>query len=227
MTFEKKPAGKGPQKRSSRAKQPAPQPAKPLLSTDQWIDLIGYTLIALAALTILSALSPGGQGDLTSGWLNILKRSFGWGVVVAPAIMGLIGIYLVLRRFGDRFPRLAPGRIAGLTVAYLAALGTLQLIGMASEQSAQALVDEGAGGGLVGLGLINALNGAVGTAGAVIVLFVLWLIAFMLTASLSVAQIVDAVQRHVAARQTGATEDVIVPSWDRERNRGHADDLVI
>ncbi|MCL5999146.1 MAG: FtsK/SpoIIIE domain-containing protein, partial [Chloroflexi bacterium] len=47
------------------------------------------------------------------------------------------------------------------------------------------------------------------------------------TASLSVAQIVDAVQRHVAARQTGATEDVIVPSWDRERNRGHDDDLVI
>jgi S-DNA-T family DNA segregation ATPase FtsK/SpoIIIE len=237
MKFEKRPATKTPQKRKPKGR-PAPSraPARqgPLieLSTDQWIDLIGYVLIALAALTILSALSPQ-QGDITSGWLSILKDAFGLGVIVAPVIMFLVGVYLVLRRFGDRFPRLQPGRIVGVTLAYVVALTTLQLVTVgfhAPTVAAAATAAPGApgvGGGAVGRALVDVLVGAVGNAGAVIVLIVLWIIALMLIVNVTVAQIVDALQQRAAERQrgriSGPSDDVIVPPWDREQG----DDLVI
>ncbi len=223
MKLDKKSAGKSPQKR--KPKQSAsrqPEPARPLLTPDQYIDLLGYILIALAALTILSALSPGGQGELSHSWLQALKQVFGWGVWLAPILAGLIGIYLVLRRFGDRFPRLAAGRVVGMTLAYLAALATLQIIGMGQQPDGQALAASGAGGGQVGNFIVGALVSALGNIGAVAVLLVLWAVALMLAASVSVAQIVDAVQRYSARRAIAANDrrlaeadrDVIVPPYD-------------
>ncbi|MCL4506161.1 MAG: DNA translocase FtsK [Chloroflexi bacterium] len=233
MKLDKKSAGKSPQKKKPR--QPTPrqtEPARPLLTADQYIDLVGYVLIALAALTILSALSPGGQGDLTRGWLDALKHVFGWGVWMAPILMGLIGVYLVLRRFGDRFLRLAAGRIVGVTLGYLAALATLQILGMGQQPIGQALADSGMGGGYIGLAVVSALVSALGNIGAVIVLIVLWAVALMLAASVSVAQIVDAIQRYSARRAVaandrrhdGAGRDVIVPPYDNDRE---GDELVI
>ncbi|MGQ9815541.1 MAG: hypothetical protein ACUVR3_10380, partial [Candidatus Roseilinea sp.] len=124
----RKPAAKGSPRKGNKAK---PAPDKPLLTADQWLDLFGYLLIGLALLTILSALSPGGQGEITADWLRILGAAFGWGVLLAPIVMGVFGLYLLLRRFGDRFPRLAPLRIVGVLTAFVAALMTLHIIGMA------------------------------------------------------------------------------------------------
>ena len=237
MDFDKKSASKPAQKR--KPKQSASrqqQPARPLLTVDQWIDLIGYCLIALAGLTILSALSPGGQGDLTSSWLTVLKQTFGWGVIVAPVFMLVIGLYLLLRRFGDRIPYIPAGRVVGITLAYLSALATLQAYGLARLSDGRALAEQGSGGGYIGMGIVDALRSAVGDAGTVIVLIVLWALAFMLISGLSAAQMVDALQRRIAERQEAlahaareradreASEGVIVPPYDREHG---SDDLVI
>ena len=246
MEFDKKSANKSASKRKSgqSAGRQKPDANQPLLTADQWIDLLGYVLIALAGLTILSALSPGGQSPLTDSWLTLLKQTFGWGVIVAPVFMVLIGLYLLLRRFGDRIPRVPAGRLAGIALAYLNALTTLQAIGAASVPDARALVDRGGGGGYIGFGFLNALTAAVGNAGTLIVLVVLWILAFMLISNLSAAQIVDGLQRRMAAfraaralaaaerarqraEQAGGGEGadgVIVPPYDRARS---GDDLVI
>jgi S-DNA-T family DNA segregation ATPase FtsK/SpoIIIE len=150
--------------------------------------------------------------------------------------MLLIGLYLVLRRFGDRFPQIPAGRVVGITLAYLNALTTLQAIGLGTVPDANALVEQGGGGGYIGKGILEMLVNGVGNAGAVIVLVVLWVLAFMLISSLSAAQIVDSLQRLVAerrevlaqaAREKADREEsggVIVPPYDRS----HAgDDLVI
>ena len=238
MNFDKKSASKPAQKRKpkqSAARQPQ-QPARPLLTVDQWIDLLGYCLIALAGLTILSALSPGGQGSFTGDWLKILARTFGWGMIVAPVIMLLIGLYLLLRRFGDRFPQIPAGRVVGITLAYLNALTTLQAIGLNSVPDANALVEQGGGGGYIGKAILEMLVSTVGNAGAVIVLVVMWVLAFMLISSLSVAQIVDSLQRITAERREllaqaareradrDESQGVIVPPYDRTHS---SDDLVI
>ncbi len=235
MKFEKKPAGKSAQKRKPRqAAQRRPEPARPLLTADQYIDLIGYVLIGLAALTILSALSPGGQGELTSGWIKILGRAFGWGTFVAPVMMGLIGIYLVLRRFGDRFPRLAAGRLVGIILVYLTLLVTLHAIGMGSQPNGQALADAGSGGGYIGWAILSALSTSLGPAGAVIVLIVMWIVSLMLVVGVSVAQIVDYLQQRAVVRPSDDEEDdrqvggsssgVIVPPYDHDRDN---EDLII
>jgi S-DNA-T family DNA segregation ATPase FtsK/SpoIIIE len=235
MNFDKKSASKPAPKR--KPKQPAArpsQPAQPLLTADQWIDLFGYCLIALAAATILSVLTPN-PSPFFSGWVKILQQTFGWGMVVAPVIMLLIGVYLLLRRFGDRFPQIPAGRVVGITLAYLNALATLQAIGQASVTDAKALVEQGGGGGYVGKGILDLLVGAVGNAGAVIVLLVLWVLAFMLITGLSAAQIVDALQRSIAERrerlalaaqeqEEAQAQGVIVPPYDHSHS---GDDLVI
>lgn len=234
MKFDKKLAGKSTPKRKPRQPAPRqPEPARPLLTTDQYIDVIGYILIGLAALTILSALSPGGQGELTHGWILILQHAFGWGTWVAPLIMGALGLYLVLRSFGDRFPRLAPGRLVGITLIFLTALATLQAVWMGSQPGEKALAEGVSGGGLVGMALLSLLTNALGNIGAAVVLIVLWAVSLMLIVGLSVAQIVDGLQQRAAhnagnretEHQTGVPSgNVIVPPYDRERD---ADDLII
>ncbi|HEY3343203.1 MAG TPA: DNA translocase FtsK [Anaerolineae bacterium] len=234
MNFDKKSASKPAQKRKPKqATGRKQQPARPLLTVDQWIDLIGYCLIALAGLTILSALSPGGQGSFTGGWLKILEQAFGWGVIVAPVFMLLLGLYLLLRRFGDRFPQIPAGRVVGVVMAYLNALTTMQLIGLGRTPDAKALMEQGGGGGYIGKVILDLLIGAVGNAGAVIVLVVLWVLALMLISSLSVAQIVVGLQRIIeerrdlmaqSAQERAGSEGVIVPPYDREHSN---DDLVI
>jgi len=212
----RKPAAKGSPRKGNKAK---PAPDKPLLTTDQWLDLFGYLLIGLALLTILSALSPGGQGEITADWLRILGAAFGWGVLLAPGVMGLFGLYLVLRRFGDRFPRLAPLRILGVLIAFVAALMTLHIIGMATYPSSDALAAAGAGGGRVGAGLVDGLSGALGNAGAVLIIAVVWCAAIMLTARLSIAQVVQSIRQLVEGRvgqEQAGPDGVIVPPWDRE-----------
>ncbi|HEY3290363.1 MAG TPA: DNA translocase FtsK [Anaerolineae bacterium] len=234
MKFDKKSASKNATKRKPR--QPAqrqPEPARPLLTTDQYIDVLGYILIGLAALTILSALSPGGQGELTHGWIIILQHTFGWGTWIAPLIMGALGLYLVLRRFGDRFPRVAPGRLVGVTLIFLTALATLQALWIGSQPGEKALAEGLGGGGFVGLAVLNLFTNALGSIGAAVVLIVLWAVSLMLIAGLSVAQIVDSLQQRAAQnavnreaeRQSdGTSGNVIVPPYDRDRD---TDDLII
>ncbi|MGQ9903303.1 MAG: DNA translocase FtsK 4TM domain-containing protein [Anaerolineae bacterium] len=212
----RKPAAKGSPRKGNKAK---PAPDKPLLTTDQWLDLLGYLLIGLALLTILSALSPGGQGEITADWLRILGAAFGWGVLLAPIVMGVFGLYLLLRRFGDRFPRLAPLRILGVLIGFAAALMTLHIIGMAIYPDSDALTTASAGGGQVGAALVDGLSGALGNAGAVLIVVIMWCTAIMLTAQLSIAQVIQSIRQLVEgspAEQEAGPDGVIVPPWDRE-----------
>lgn len=230
MLFEKKPSGKSSARRKAKSTPARQHPAKPLLTPDQYIDLIGYGCIALAGLTILSVLSPGGQGELTTEWKKALTQLFGWGMLIAPAIMGMFGFYLVVRRFGDRFPRPRLSRLIGIVLLYLAILASLHVVGMNTQPDGQALAEQGNGGGLLGLAVLNLLIGAVGNVGAIIVLAVMWVVALMLIVSVSLAQVIDSVQYYLAQRQEerepGGGTGVIVPPWDREAER-EPGDLVI
>lgn len=103
-------AGKSRQssRRRSRARRPLIQ-----LTRDQWLDLLGGALLLSAVLTILSLLSPQ-QGALLHLWLAGLERLFGWGMFIAPLLIGATGLWLILRRFGERFPQPQPEQIAGV-----------------------------------------------------------------------------------------------------------------
>jgi S-DNA-T family DNA segregation ATPase FtsK/SpoIIIE len=155
---------------------------------DQWLDLLGLGLILLALLTFLSFLST--QGALTGWWLGLLQTVFGWGVFAVPLGLGAIGLWLVLRRFGEKGPQVAPEVVVGIALAFLAALGSMHLLArLFYDQELRDLAEQGVGGGYVGLLLDDLLLNAVGGWGAVVVLLALWIVALMLALGVSVVEL--------------------------------------
>ena len=166
---------------TAKPKKPAKKPGKaappqPLitLTLDQKLDLIGVALVGVAAVTILSMLSNT-QGALTGQWIAWLRQTFGLGVFVVPVVIGLIGLWLLLRSF-ERTPRLSGEQSAGFSLFFLLALMTLAWFNPAL-------------GGSLGVGLAMWLIGAVGEIGSIVVLIVGWLIAVVLLFDLAPSEI--------------------------------------
>jgi S-DNA-T family DNA segregation ATPase FtsK/SpoIIIE len=194
----KRPSQRGKRPTSSRRRK-APQKAKPSLPSisltlDQWLDLLGLGLILLALLTFLSFLST--QGMLTGWWLGVLRTVFGWGVFAVPLGLGAIGLWLILRRFEEKRPQIAPETVVGIALVFLAALASMHMLaGLFYDDELDTLADQGMGGGYVGLLVDNVLLNAVGGWGAVVVLLALWVIAFTFALGVSVVELAQFVGR--------------------------------
>jgi len=203
-------AGTATPRRSSKAAPPPPPPPKPLLTPDQWLDILGWGMVIVSAITLLGALSFS-NSPLIGGWLKALETLFGLGFYLAPVIMGFVGFYLVLRRFGDRFPRLRVSIVSGVVLAFVCVLGTLHAVWTISSPA----VGEHSWGGQIGSGLIGGLADALGNVGAALILLILWLVAFMLMSNVTMAEVITWVDRQIQAIRSGRpNDDVIVPGYD-------------
>lgn len=193
---------------------------EPLLNNDQRLDVIGYVLLAGSVVTILSWASQQ-KGELTGTWIAILNSLFGWGALIAPALMGLLGLYLVVRRFGDRFPRPRVGRVMGLFVGYFAVLGLMHFMALVTQPDQSVKLP---GGGEIGRLIAEMFSALIGNIGAVIALLVILLIAVMLIAATSMSQMIETARNAIAKMRTPLaergqtiTEDgVILPPWENE-----------
>lgn len=220
-------AGKSNASRGKPKRGGAPEPAPPQFDLDRWLDLCGLALLAMAALTLFGLLSTQ-RSPILSGWVELVGRLFGWGVYLAPAILATLGVYLLVRRFGDRFPRLRPKRLGGAVLAYLTALATLHgLTMMATQSSGEAIAAEARGGGELGWLILSALIALLGNIGAGFMLVMTWVAAVVLIADLSLAQLFGAIQlaltppnRDPAARDIARVpgapgNDIIEPDYGR------------
>ncbi len=159
------------------------------LSKDQKLDILGWALITVSVITILSMLSAE-QGMLTQWWLSLLKQAFGWGRFIVPVFLGLVGLWLVLRSFGDRIPTPAPQQIVGAGLGFFVAIITLHL-GAEWARPKVSLYDlgrAGLGGGLLGALLLNTGTRWLGPAGILFAVFIGWVITITFTTCLSPAQ---------------------------------------
>jgi len=182
------PRGKG--KKQKRPQHP-PEP-RIRLSRDAQLDILGYSLVIVAALTVLALFSVQ-RGALLGLWVQLLGRTFGWGVYFVPILMGAVGLYLILRRFGDRVPRPEPEQVAGTLMLFLAFLVTAHFLGRwLTRLSPQELADRGYGGGHVGRYLATWLVEGMGSAGAALVLLVTWLLGLFFVLGISPAEMVRA-----------------------------------
>jgi S-DNA-T family DNA segregation ATPase FtsK/SpoIIIE len=211
-----------PQPKKNGSPNPAPMP----ISLDTWLDICGIALIGVAALTLFGLLSTQ-RSPFISGWLDLVGRLFGWGVYLAPLIMAALGAYLLIRRFGDRFPRFRPARLGGAVMAYLTALATLHGLSMiASAAGGADLAAASQGGGELGWLLLSLLISLLGNIGAGFVIVVAWIGAAMLITGVTISQLGQAAQRAFTqpkrdpaassvARVPGApTDDIIEPDYD-------------
>ena len=176
------------------------------ITLDQWLDIAGYTLLAVAALTILSFLSAN-NGLLLGKWLGLLRRAFGWGAYPLPLFLGAVGLWLILRDFGDRLPQVTPLQLIGIVLGYLALLTTshfaaaLVLFEGELRGALAAAADAGLGGGHLGELLARPLLDGLGNVGAAVALVTWWLIVVALTFGVTVQDSAQTLQRLRGTRQ--------------------------
>ncbi len=161
------------------------------LTLDQQLDLLGGLLLTVAVLTLLSLLSQE-QGSLMRWWLNAVRHAVGWGVYAVPILLGAPGLWLLLRRFGDRLPTVKRGQAIGVLLLFLlllmvAAWLAARLAGSGVDLYTPARA--GAGGGYLGAFLLDWGLRGLGTAGVAVVVVMGFLIVFVLLTGLSPADI--------------------------------------
>ncbi|MCC7360888.1 MAG: DNA translocase FtsK [Anaerolineales bacterium] len=160
------------------------------MSLDRKLDLIGILLIFVGLITGLSLFASQSDIPPLQAWLDLNRRLAGWGVFGLPLAFGGVGLWLVLRRFGDRLPRLEPERLIGLGLLYLALLTTFHFMVAETAATVFAPVASGRGGGVIGAGLLLLMLNTLGTLGSVVLLGAWWLIAILFTVGLSAPELV-------------------------------------
>jgi len=166
------------------------------LDLDQWLDILGYVLLAFAGLTLLSFPSAN-HGAIPGWWLRVLRRIFGWGAYLTPLLMGALGLRLVLHRFADKLPEVTPLQVVGGLLGYVALLVTLHLAASLFIMGGdlRAIADEGHGGGGIGAAISLLLLRGLGVGGLVVALLVGWFIVLAITLRITVEDAVRAVGR--------------------------------
>ena len=126
-------------------------------------------MVLLGLLTLLSLLS-GSNGWLSSGWLAIIGKSFGWGMYLLPVGLMALGLWLILRHF-EQLPQMEPVRVVGLFLFFILLLAWLHLFSFPENQAEIFnLAAQSQGGGYLGGVLVALLQPNFGREGAVITL---------------------------------------------------------
>jgi S-DNA-T family DNA segregation ATPase FtsK/SpoIIIE len=160
------------------------------MSLDRKLDIIGILLVFVGIVTGLSLFATESDLPFLQSWLNLNRQLAGWGVFGLPLAFFGVGLWLVLRRFGDRLPKLEPERIVGLVLMYLALLTTLHFMVAESKETIFDPVSANQGGGLIGAALLLGLLTALGTLGSAVLLVAWWIVAIVFTAGLSVPELI-------------------------------------
>ncbi len=158
------------------------------LSRDRKLDLVGLLLIVLGIFTLFSLFSTQ-QGMINIAWLDLLGGIFGWGMYPVPLAFLVIGLWLLVRTFGERIPRLEAEQIVGIVLLYLALLILLHTLVEGNDfvsRIEQARL--GRGGGIIGAALLSLLAGAIGTGGTAVVMAAWVVIGLAFTLRVSVPE---------------------------------------
>lgn len=164
--------------RSTRRKKPTKKPApqrKPNRRSSNGADSVeklsralfraevaGVLLVLLAVFTLLSLLTAS-RGQLTGGWVDLLQSLFGRGVWGVPLVLGLLGLWVVIRAV-DQMPNLPWQRPAGLSILFVAVITAISLLFDPILRSRMAA--EGDAGGVVGQFLADTLQQSLSAPGA-------------------------------------------------------------
>jgi S-DNA-T family DNA segregation ATPase FtsK/SpoIIIE len=149
------------------------------------MDILGVIMAIIGLLTALSLFSTN-NSSVTGGWIKLLAQGFGWGVYILPAGLIVLGAWLVARNV-ERLPQLTIERIIGILMLFIGLLVAFHGLD-GTTVSAMPRAAAGQGGGYVGGILQQALVGAIGAAGTVILVIAWLVIALAMTLDLSMSE---------------------------------------
>ncbi len=171
----------------ARAQQPLP-PAG--MSLDRKLDILGIVITFIGLITGLSLFATQSNIPFLQGLLNLIRQAAGWGALGIPLTLGAVGLWLVLRKFGDRLPQIEPERLVGVLMLYSALLTTFHFFVAETAETVFDPVATGRGGGVIGALFLSVLLGALGQLGSAVLLVAWWIIAILFTAGLSAPELV-------------------------------------
>ncbi len=159
------------------------------LTPRQWAIIGGILLIATAGIATLSGLSIS-RGKVTDWLWDGIWTTFGYGGVIIPPVLGLVGLYLVLWGM-EQSPQMRWDRAAGGGVLLLGSEGALHILFLVRHPAATAYQPNALqeGGGYLGAIIVTALEAAVGRVGAAVLCFALMGIGVVMVSHLTFAQV--------------------------------------
>jgi DNA segregation ATPase FtsK/SpoIIIE-like protein len=202
------------------------------LSLDTRLDIIGVALTVVSLALLLSSLSPN-QGALTGEVNRFLSYLFGWGALAIPVAALAIGVWLILRHFGDEAPTLQIPRIVGIVILFVALLTIFQYVDAFDyqiEPNADYLTalrtvflplsyNAGQGGGVIGAEIYYWLISSIGELGGFVILFVPIIVGLMLALSLSAAELALIIVSNVRNIQDGARQRAVRAAAERTKRQ--------
>ncbi|MGZ8481953.1 MAG: DNA translocase FtsK 4TM domain-containing protein [Candidatus Limnocylindria bacterium] len=158
------------------------QQSTPLTLSARFVrETTALVLIFLAILSVIALFAPD-AGAIVGPWHDILSTLLGWGIAFAPPLLAGLAVMLWMKTMPAERWMAASGAL----VVALAVLGMFHLaVGGTSEA-----VPTGEGGGVIGLAVSGLLSGALGSAGAWVVLALLVGVGLLLYFNMTIGDLV-------------------------------------
>jgi len=144
-------------------------------------EALALVLLLLAIVSVIALFAPN-SGAIVRPWHDALTTALGWGIAFAAPLLAGFAVMLWMKTMpAERWMA-----ASGAAVVALALLGMFHLaVGGAADAIAT-----GQGGGAIGFGVSAAISGAVGTAGAWVVLILLAVVGLLLYFNMTIGDLV-------------------------------------
>jgi S-DNA-T family DNA segregation ATPase FtsK/SpoIIIE len=184
-TTERKPAASRSRKPAARKRQPQPPAFELALRPEHQRELFALTLITIAAITIVFFLT-GSSGAIGKTWVEFTQRLLGWGAVLVPLALGLLGVAILWQERREDL-QLTGATVLGTLMLLMSLLSLLEF----ALRPARGAIDEqiGKGGGIAGFTLIQ-MHWLIGRPATFVIYCVLGLAGIMLTFNITLYEIV-------------------------------------
>ncbi|MBI2938840.1 MAG: DNA translocase FtsK 4TM domain-containing protein [Chloroflexi bacterium] len=190
--------------KARRPAEPWGRSLRPVVGLLARNEVLGTVALVGSGLSVLALISPAGL--IGTAWSSVLRLLFGQGAYVAPLLFGGVGIALWRARIAAvPAPRLSA--IGGWLALFALFETVLQWIARGPQGEPGQLA-----GGLVGWAIRRALVGAIGDAGALVLMVVAWLVAVALILALPPARL-GRMALDLAARWRGIAQERLFPRF--------------
>jgi S-DNA-T family DNA segregation ATPase FtsK/SpoIIIE len=146
-------------------------------------EALALVLLLLAIVSVIALFAPD-AGAIVRPWHGLLSTALGWGIAFAPPLLAGFALMLWMKTMPAE-------RWMAATGAALVALALLGMFHLAVGGGSDA-VATGQGGGVLGYGVSALLTGAVGNAGAWVVLGLLAAVGLLLYFNMTIGDLVAA-----------------------------------
>ncbi|HWQ11316.1 MAG TPA: DNA translocase FtsK 4TM domain-containing protein, partial [Roseiflexaceae bacterium] len=175
----------GGRRRAAQRKKAPPPMFELSLRPEHQRELFALALIALALVTIVFYLT-GSAGVVGATWVEFTRYALGWGALLVPLSLGLLGIAILVQEHFEGSP-LTGANVLG-TLLVLVALLTLLEFGLPARQGWEDRPGEG--GGVAGYAILTLLTGAIGRPASFVLICILGLAGVMLTFDITLHELI-------------------------------------